>query len=258
MADSAVVGWTIALGVVISLVWGRLLWYLDEHSASFRRCVFFLMGFSRLGVGEVRALLLSVSYYGLGLLAALLLAFAFSLEVSSLLSFVGSHVGIMALGVVAEISLANLLIDLSCRVTCQGSRRFADIAEIPWMKGLRQLPPVAVPFAAAMGGVVEEFLFRGVLLSILTDQLMLNALAAVAITTILFCLQQLMQLRTPFQAMVILCGCVAISLIGGLLVIVTGSVLSSLVAHASFVVFFMAPRAHSAGMYRTTAVKIDG
>jgi len=247
MPDSATVGGAVASGVVISLVWGRSLWYFDEKSEAFRRFVFFVMGFSRRTVGEVRALLLSAIYYGLGLLAALLLAVAFSLKASSLVSFAVSQVGITVLGVVGEISLANLLIDFSCRVTRQGPERFAEIAEIPWMKGLRQLPAAAVPFAAAMGGMVEEFVFRGVLLRILTERLMVNALAAVAIATVLFCLQQLVQLRTAFQAMVMLCGCVAISLVGGLLVVVTGSVLPALIAHASFVVFFMTPGADSAG-----------
>ena len=57
----------------------------------------------------------------------------------------------------------------------------------------------------------------------------------------LFLLEQLVQLRTPFQAMIISGSCVAISLVGGLLVLQTGSVIPAALCHASFVIFFMSP-----------------
>jgi membrane protease YdiL (CAAX protease family) len=247
MPESAIVGGAVAAGIVVSVLWGRSLWYLDERSEAFRRGVFFVMGFSRRKLGEVRALLLSGIYYSLGLLAALLLALVFGLKASSLVSFSAAQVGITVLGIVGEISLANLLIDFSCLVTRQGPERFAEIVEIPWMKGLQQLPAAVVPFAAALGGVVEEFVFRGVLLCILTERLAVGVFAAVAITTVLFCLQQLMQVRTVFQAMVMTCSCVAISVVGGLLVALTGSVIPALLAHASFVIFFMTPPTEPVG-----------
>ena len=76
------------------------------------------------------------------------------------------------LGIVAEISLANLFVDLGCRLTGQGGpERFAELREIPWMKGLRKLPAAAVPIVAALAGAVEEVFFRGVLLLVLTTRL---------------------------------------------------------------------------------------
>ncbi len=107
------------------------------------------------------------------------------------------------------------------------------------MKGVRQLPARAVPLAAALAGSIEEIFFRGVVLRILTEYFMVPPLVALAIAGILFCLEQWIQVRTAFQALVIGCGCVAISTVGGLLVLLTGSVVPAAVCHASFVLFFM-------------------
>jgi membrane protease YdiL (CAAX protease family) len=140
---------------------------------------------------------------------------------------------------VGEISLATLVIDLVVKITRTGGpQRFSEIREIPWMKGLEQLPASAVPVAAALGGMVEELVFRGVVMGIMTSHSVAPAIA-IAVAGILFVGQQLLQVRTPFQALVIGCGSAAISLVGGSLVVVTGSVLPAMVAHGSFVLFFM-------------------
>jgi membrane protease YdiL (CAAX protease family) len=239
----------LAAAVVVSFLWGRALWYFDERSAVFRRWVLFAMGYTRRRIGEVRSLLLSAIYYGLGLLLGLLFAAVLGLPVSSLFSISAAYLGMVVIGSVGEISLTNLLVDLSCRVTGQvGPERFAEVQEIPWLKGIRQLPGAAAPVVAAVGGIVEELFFRGFLLRIMTERLFVAPLAAVAIAGTLFCLQQLVQVRTAFQALVIGCGCVAISLVGGALVVVTGNVVPAALCHASFVLFFLGRRdAASAG-----------
>jgi len=224
----------------VSLIWGRLLWYLDERSQAFRQWAFVAMGYTSRMLGEVRSGLLSFIYYGFGMLAAFLFLIFFGLRASTLISLSVTHLGLAVLGAIGEISLTNLLVDLTCRATGQGGpEQFGEVREIPWIKGLLRLPPSVVPVAAALGGIVEEVFFRGVLLRILTDKLLFAPLAAVAITGALFCVQQLIQIRTGFQAMIICCSCVAISLVGGLLVVLTGSMVPAVLSHASFVVFFM-------------------
>src|SRR5205823_5449327 len=119
-----------------TLLWGRALWYLDERSPALRRGIFFVMARTRRPPGEVRALLLSASYYGLGLLAALLLCAVFRLSLPALLSISPLHLWLVVLGIVGEISLTNLLVGIGCAVTRQGRpEQFAEIREIPWMKG---------------------------------------------------------------------------------------------------------------------------
>jgi membrane protease YdiL (CAAX protease family) len=240
MHSAVVVGGFLVAATFVSLIWGRVLWYLDERSQAFRRWAFVAMGYTSRMLGEVRSGLLSFIYYGFGLFAAFLFLLVFGLRPSTLISFSVAHLSLAVLGAIGEISLTSLLVDLTCRATGQGGpEQFVEVREIPWIKGLLQLPPSVVPFAAALGGIVEELFFRGVLLRILTDKLLVAPLAAVAITGALFCVQQLIQLRTTFQAMVICCSCVAISFIGGLLVVLSGSLVPAVLSHASFVVFFM-------------------
>lgn len=241
MTDWAALGGFLAISVVVSVAWGLALRYFDERSQALRRAVFFALGFTQRPPSEVRALFLSAIYYGFGLLASLLCAAMFGLSPSALFSFSAAHIPLTALGVVGQISLTSLLVDLSCRISRQGRpEQFAEVQEIPWIKGLRALPAATVPAAAALGGVVEEVFFRGVLLRIMTDELRMAPSAAIACTGALFCLEQLLQVRTRFQALLISAGCVAISAVGGLLVVLTGSVVPAVLCHASFVVFHMA------------------
>jgi membrane protease YdiL (CAAX protease family) len=96
-----------------------------------------------------------------------------------------------------------------------------------------------MPVAAVLAAVVEETFFRGVLLRVITDRLLLSPWVAMVRTGDLFIFQQLLQVRTGFQALVIGCGCAAISLVGGSLVVLTGSVVPAIIAHGSFVLFFL-------------------
>lgn len=239
MPNAVVLGGFVVVATSLSFGWGRALWYFAERSQATRRWVFFAMGYTRRQFSEVRAFVLGAIYYTLGLLASGSLALAFRLPVSSLISFKASYIALSLLGIFGEISLANLLIDLSVRLTgTAGPERFAEISEIPWIKGLHRLPPAVVPVAAACGGVVEEIFFRGAVLGIMSNRLSAAPMIAIAVAGILFVFQQLVQVRTAFQAMVIGSSCVAISLVGGLLVVFSGSVLPALIAHGSFVLFF--------------------
>jgi membrane protease YdiL (CAAX protease family) len=246
----------LAGAAVVSLLWGRALWYFAERSQALRRWVFFLMGFTRRPMIEVRSLLLGVMYCGLGLLAALLFAVGFGLPISGwIMPIKQSYLALTVLGAAGEISLANLLVDLICRIPgVGGPQRLAEMNDVPWIKGVRQLPPGVAPLAAALGGVSEEIFFRGVVQRILTDRFLAPTLVAILIGGILFYVEQLVQLQTRFQALVIACSCVAISAVGGILVVLTGSVVPALFGHASFVLFFMTQGGEaSAGLRQSRA-----
>lgn len=230
----------LAVATFATLVWGRILWYASERSSFFRASLFFVMGRTYRPPDEIRSLLLSAIYYIFGLTLTILFAASFHFSLSSIAQFRFADFGLVILGIIGEISLANLLVEAACKIArVHTPERFAELGEIPWMKGLRQLPPNVVPLVAAFAGAVEEMFFRGILLGILTARLSATPVSAVAISGALFCLGQLVQVRTAFQALVILSGCVAISLVGGLTVLASGSVVPAVLCHASFVVFFM-------------------
>jgi membrane protease YdiL (CAAX protease family) len=238
---SALVVFLVA-AVAMSCLWGRALWYADEQSSLFRRAQYAVMGYSRWRPAQVRSLLLSAWYYGLGLAAITAFATVARLHPGRLFAIESAHLAPTLLGLVAVISLTNLGVDLACRVTRQGPEQFAALREVPWIRGLGELPSGLAPVAGAVGGIIEEVFFRGVLLWIASEKLGIPPWAAVTLVGALFCLQQMLQLRTGFQVMVIGCGCVAISLVGGLLVVLTRSVIPAIICHGSFVIFFLGHR----------------
>jgi membrane protease YdiL (CAAX protease family) len=241
LAHPLILGAFLSAGLGFSVVWGLSLGYFYERSQVTQYLVLLAIGFTRRESTDVRALLLSAIYYGLGLLASLLFASVFGLAIPDIFAFSSGDIYLTIAGIVAEISLCNLLVDIGCRAAGWGSEKFAELREIPWTKGLRELPPKGVLVAAALGAVVEELFFRGIVLGILTDRMLVAPGWAVMIAGALFCLEQLLQVRTPFQAMVITSGCLAISVIGGLTVVITDSVIPAVICHVSFVIFFMTP-----------------
>jgi membrane protease YdiL (CAAX protease family) len=241
MANWAAAAGFLAAAAAVSLAWGRIMWYCNERSEVFRRWLFFAMSFTHARPPAVQSLLLCATYYAFGLLAATLFVAAFRVPVALLFSWAGVSSPLVVLGVVAEISLAGLLVGIGCRISTQwGPERLAEqVPEIPWIKGIKQFPRVAVPVVAAMGGVAEELFFRGVVLTAMIHRFHVNAAVAIAIAAALFCTQQVLQVRTSLQALLMICSCLSISLIGGLLVVLTGTVIPSILCHASFAVFFV-------------------
>ncbi|MBX3745294.1 MAG: CPBP family intramembrane metalloprotease [Verrucomicrobiae bacterium] len=230
----------LAMAAGASWLWGRTLWYADERSRLFRSVQFAAMGYSRRRPAEVRSLLLTSIYLGAGLLIAAGFGWAYGIRPAELIASRSDPWGPTLLGLVAVISLTNLGVELACAMTRQGGpERFAELREIPWIRGLEVLPPRVAVILGAVSGMVEEWVFRGVLLEIATSRVGLGPWTAVAVVGALFCGQQLLQLRTRFQATVVGGGCVAISFVGGVLVMLTGSVIPAVVCHGSFVVFFL-------------------
>lgn len=252
MPEIGALAGALAVAAILSVGWGRLLGHLYERSDAFRRATFAAAGYSTRPPSEVRAVMLAVVYYGAGLLASLVMAFGFDLSAAALVTLLPWHVWMVPLGVVGEISLAALFVDLACRLTRTPADRFLEIREIPWMVGLQQLPRGTAPWAAAFGGAVEELFYRGVLLTILIGAGMAPPVAVLAAGA-LFLLQQLLQVKTRFQAMVLGAACAAISLVGGLLVVATGSVIPAVLSHASFVIFYVGRQLAPARTRRRTS-----
>src|SRR4029453_15034032 len=124
--------------------------------------------------------------------------------------------------------------------------------EIPWMVGLQQLPRGTAPWAAALGGGVEELFYRGVLLPILIGAGMAPPVAVLAAGA-LFLLQQLLQVKTRFQAMVLGAACAAISLVGGPLGGATGRAPPAGPSPATFVIFYVGRQLAPARARRRTS-----
>ncbi len=241
MTDWAGVAGFVAVAALASLAWGKILWYCNERSDTFRRWLFLVISFTSERPAAVQSLLLGVIYFTFGLFVTALLAIAFSVPAAAVFSCTWFFWPLVVLGAVGEISLAALLVEIGCRIPTQlGPERLAkEILEIPWVKGIEQLPGVTAPIFAAIGGSADELFFRGIILTAMIHRFHVDAALAIAITTALFCAQQALQVRTRLQALLITCSCLSISVIGGLLVVATGTVIPAILCHASFVLFFV-------------------
>ncbi|VAW97071.1 hypothetical protein MNBD_GAMMA22-225 [hydrothermal vent metagenome] len=222
------------------LVWGKMLWYLDERSNALRSWVLLIMSFVGSDMQAVKTVLLSVLYYTCGLIGCVIFALFFTINFSVFFSFSWQSLALTLIGIIAEVSLANLLISLYLAFARNKSpERFKELSSIPWIAGLKNVPSSITVLLAASAGAVEELFFRGILLYVMLYNFLLTPILAVVIVTLLFLAQQLIQLKTVFQCIVIASGCISISIVGGLLLIYTQSIIPAIICHVFFVVFFM-------------------
>ncbi len=230
----------LVLATSFILIWGKMLWYLDERSNALRSWVLLIMSFVASDMQAVKTVLLSVLYYICGLIGCVIFALFFTIDFSVFFSFSWQSLALTSIGIIAEVSLANLLISLYLAFARNKSpERFKELSSIPWIAGLKNVPSSITVILAASAGAIEELFFRGILLYIMLYHFLLTPMLAVAIVTVLFLIQQLIQLKTVFQCVVIAAGCIAISVVGGLLVIYTQSIIPAILCHVFFVVFFM-------------------
>ncbi|WP_017995807.1 CPBP family glutamic-type intramembrane protease [Rhizobium leguminosarum] len=106
------------------------------------------------------------------------------------------------------------------------------------MKSVMAMRSWRRPIAIGISALIEEFFFRGILIAIAIDLLQFDGWAAIMLSGILFVVQQAVQVRTVLQLVLISSSCIAISLIGGLAVLVSHSLVPALLAHATFVIFY--------------------
>lgn len=225
--------------VMFSIFWGRILWYCDEGSKGVTRVVFFLMTFTRRTFPEIKSMLLSIIYYVFGLFGILFFGFSYHVDVMQLFVFKWYYVWLSILGIIAEISLAHFLTNLYLK--SMGEKRINPVMEVrnmPWISGILKMPRFFIPIAPALGGMMEEIFFRGVLLLILIRVLSVSSWLSIGFITLVFLIEQWIQLRTSVQRFMIGFGSFSISFIGGLLVLISGSIVPSILSHVSFVIFY--------------------
>ena len=111
------------------------------------------------------------------------------------------------------------------------------VTGVRWVQEILALPGPWRWIVPAASAAVEEFFFRGVVLMGLLA-LGAPAWAAIVIAGVLFIVGQLVLTETRAQAVVLGLSSVTISLIGGLLTVVEGSVLPAILIHASFAAYY--------------------
>ena len=113
----------------------------------------------------------------------------------------------------------------------------SSVSSVGWISQILVLPVQwrwIVPMSSA---ALEEFFFRGVLCGGL---LLAGAepWAAILWSGLVFTVCQALLTESPLQALVLTISSIVISVVGGLLLVITGSVIPAIIMHASFAGFY--------------------
>jgi hypothetical protein len=188
---------------------------------------------------------------GLLLIAYLLIALVVNLPVQSLFGkqFDWTVIPRGILLGMAEGSFTMLIATVAFRVLAPLRQRqrggdaaleYQTIGQGGWMRSYRdafeRLPSPLAYAVVTLPLLGEELIFRAVGIPVL---LPLGIAPAVAVSTILFMAVQLLRLPSWYQAVGPVCGALVMGVCHGFLFAVQGNLLLPLIAHVTFLVFFM-------------------
>jgi membrane protease YdiL (CAAX protease family) len=239
MPERATVILFIIYSTIFAIAWAYSLWFFAAKSLLLRKLVFYLMSFVRMTFPQTHSLVLSLIYFCAGIAGIFVFADMYGLKIWGMLTFNIRFIPLIILGILAEVSLAGFSANLYLGgLSDKNTDLWHEVQSIPWISGLMKLPDILMFPAIGIAASLEEFFFRGVLLLVMTKKLFFSPWVALSLATVFFLLEQLLLLKTHIQIAIISCGCLAISIVGGLLVLYTGSIFPALLCHISFVIFY--------------------
>jgi len=222
------------------LIWGVGSKRIYDQARLTRPVVLRLMSVSRLEAPAAAALVGGVAYLSGGIAAILLAATLFGTDWGALLAIPEQLLPLTIAGLIAELSATALLTNLAVRSLFSAHvEAGSEVARIPWLRATLRSPVPLVVMGIIASATVEEILFRGVLLTILLRRFGTNPGTAIGVSAAAFTIQQVCQVSNRHQAAIIGLTCVAIAVVGGLLVVLTGSVVAGTMCHASSVIFYV-------------------
>lgn len=112
-----------------------------------------------------------------------------------------------------------------------------EMARIKWIEGIMQTPAKISWLLPLLSASLEEIFFRGALLTGLLTAGM-GTPKAIALVTIAFVLNQVLLADTWPQRLVLGYSSIAISLVGSIAYLASGSIIPSILMHASFAGFY--------------------
>ncbi len=143
---------------------------------------------------------------------------------------------VTVLSVIAAMSLVSVFVQVTLKILPKADIP-GEMARIKWIEGIMQTPPQIAWFLPILSASFEEVFFRGVFLHGLISNGM-NIPWAIALVTLAFILNQVLLADTPIQRLILGYSSLAISLVGSIAYLASGSIIPSIVMHASFAGFY--------------------
>ncbi|MDH5229874.1 MAG: hypothetical protein OEZ58_19545 [Gammaproteobacteria bacterium] len=152
---------------------------------------------------------------------------------------------ITLIGALTQASLSIFFSQLMFFFVLRSANIGQEMGNVGWISSIQSLPMRLQVIMVSMGSMSEEFLFRGALLIVFTSAFGINPFIAILLVTLFFIYQQIIQVNTLAQALVITSGSLTISLVGSLMFFYTENILSAMIAHASSIIFYVCiPKEH--------------
>lgn len=225
--------------VITVIVYGKILDCL-AFSKTIDHLGNFLMRFFRTSKYKLKVICCWFIYLGTGLLFALgaciLFRDYFSIPV---FKFSIHDIPILLLGFISQSSLSCLAL-LLIKAVVPSLHWEKIIGDVEWVKASKRFPAVVRIIYPMSSSCVEEYLFRGVLYYLLRNifEGTHNIIIPIIIIAVAFSIEQILNTQTIAQAVGLMIGSLCISIIGCLMIEVTGSITPAVVTHMMFAVFY--------------------
>ena len=117
---------------------------------------------------------------------------------------------------------------------------FMELTNIPWVSYTLAMPGIMRVLSPLVAAVFEELFFRGAVFLILINRFPeTGVFLPVAICTVLFVVQQVLQTDTVGQGLILLVGSTSVSVVGCVVTLHTGSFLPALLCHTAYAFIYL-------------------
>lgn len=225
---------------IVSIIYGVVLNRL-AFSPFLEKTAMYFMRFFRVPKFTLQVVICWIIYLMTGIIAIILATIFFGNHLGEYRwSIKGSDIPIILLGFIAQSSVsALLLLGLKAfKPTLQWDQIIWDIG---WIRVSEKLPSFLRVIYPMSSSLVEEILFRCVFYSLLRFYFSDNALGlslAIMVVSIAFCVEQVLNTQKLIQALAMGLSSLFISIIGCLMIEVTGSFLPAIITHMAFAMFY--------------------
>ena len=232
--------------MVYSTFWGRVTRF-SVASKRMTALASFIMRYSRSGLDPIRAYLAWSIYLLTGLAGSGVLLAAFRLDLLGYSALEPRYAVFIPVGIIAQVSLSSLILMLIASLNTKADW-FSVVLNIPWVRISALLPRYLSLLYPLSGAFVEELFFRGTVFLILLIYFpQAGIVVPVLVSSVLFVIQQVLNTDSLTQGLLISIGSVTISVVGCLLILLTGSLLPALLCHELYAVFYVRLRQQPAG-----------
>jgi membrane protease YdiL (CAAX protease family) len=150
-----------------------------------------------------------------------------------------SYLTLVPLAFIAQNSLTGLMMQLLIAANPK-INVFWELTTIPWVRYTLMMPGIVRAIAPLGAAIAEEVFFRGAVFLVLVNNFpQTGTYLPIFVCTVLFVVQQVLQVDTLGQGLILLIGSTSISIVGCAATLYTGSFLPTLLCHTAYAFVYL-------------------